>query len=110
MGKYESGKYKLYNVRAAAMWKFREALDPEHGDDLRLPRDPELKADLVAHRWRLTPRGIQVKPKQEVKETLGRSPDCADAVFLANWQSSDVGGWDDVDDVGSVEDYESQWA
>lgn len=34
-------------------------------------------------KWRLTPRVIQVEPKEEIKERLGRSPDCGEAVTYA---------------------------
>jgi hypothetical protein len=48
----KSGKFKFVNKRAEAYWKFREALDPKTGDDIALPPDPELKADLCAPRWK----------------------------------------------------------
>jgi hypothetical protein len=39
---------------------------------------------LVAIRWRATSNGkIQIEPKEELKNRLGRSPDRADAVVLA---------------------------
>lgn len=79
----KSGKFNLVNKRAEAYWKFREALDPQSGDDIALPPDPELKADLCAPRWKLTARGIQVESKDEIIERLKRSPDCGDAVVLA---------------------------
>jgi hypothetical protein len=76
---------KFRNVRAAAYWKFREALDPQHGEDLALPPDPELVADLCAAKWTLSTAGIQIEDKDEIKERIGRSPDCADAVVLAHY-------------------------
>lgn len=82
----KSGRYKLRNVRAEAYWTLREALDPEHGDDLALPDDRELLADLCAAHWKLTAAGIQVEAKEEIAARLGRSPDCADAVALAHLQ------------------------
>lgn len=78
----KSGKYKLINIRAAAYWKFREALDPDTGEDIALPPDAELLADLTAPRYKKTPRGIQIESKDEIKKRLGRSPDCGDAVVL----------------------------
>jgi len=45
-----SGKFGFGNVRAWLAWKLREALDPDLGDDMALPPDPELKADLTAPR------------------------------------------------------------
>jgi len=79
----KSGKFQMVNKRAEAYWKFREALDPVTGDDIALPPDPELKADLCATRWKLTVRGIQVESKDEIVQRLKRSPDCADAVVLS---------------------------
>lgn len=80
-----SGKFKLRNVRAAAYWALREALDPVHGDDLALPPDPELFADLIAPRWKVTVAGILIEDKEEIKARLGRSPDCADAVVIGHY-------------------------
>lgn len=77
-----SGLYKLVNVRAATYWKFREALDPDNGEDIALPPDSELLADLTAVRYKKTPRGIQIEEKDAIAKRLGRSPDCGDAVVL----------------------------
>ena len=79
-------KYRLTNVRAAMYWRLREALDPESGDELMLPPDPELLADLTAARFEVRASGIVVEPKDKIKERLGRSPDCADAVALASYR------------------------
>jgi hypothetical protein len=66
------------------MWRLREALDPDKGENLALPPDTELKADLCAPRWKLTAQGIQIELKDEVKKRIGRSPDKGDAVILAS--------------------------
>lgn len=94
----ESGQYtadrqlKFPNKRAEAMWRFREALDPEQlgGSKIALPPDPILLADLTGPRWKLTSRGIQIESKDELKkpERLGRSPDRGDAVIMA-WSEGD---------------------
>jgi hypothetical protein len=34
-----------------AYWRLREALDPHTGDNLALPPDAELEADLKAPKW-----------------------------------------------------------
>jgi hypothetical protein len=78
----KTGKYGMVNVRAEAYWRLREALDPQHGDDMALPPDPELLADLTAAKYEITPRGIKVEPKDQIAERLSRSPDCGDAVAL----------------------------
>jgi hypothetical protein len=83
-----SGKFKFMNVRAAAYWALREALDPDFGDGLMLPDDAELKADLCAPNWELRPSGILVESKQDIISRIGRSPDKGDAVALANWIGS----------------------
>lgn len=79
-----SGKFRLRNVRAWAYWSLREALDPRSGNELALPDDRELLADLCAHRYTLTAAGIGIEAKDEVKKRIGRSPDCGDAVALAH--------------------------
>ena len=71
------------NKRAETWWKFREALDPAYGSGLALPPDPQLRADLTSPTWKLTPRGIQIESKDEIRKRLGRSPDRGDAVVLA---------------------------
>lgn len=78
-----NGNLKFKNIRAAAYWKLREALDPAHGDGLALPDDPELREELCAPRFEVTAQGIQIEPKDAIKQRLGRSPDKADAVALA---------------------------
>ncbi len=79
-----SRKYRLTNVRTAMYWLLREALDPETGDNLALPPDPELLGDLTSCRFEVRASGIVVEAKEHLKERLGRSPDCADAVALAH--------------------------
>jgi hypothetical protein len=71
------------NKRAETWWKFREALDPSYGNGLALPPDPQLRADLTSPTWKLTPRGVQIESKDEIRKRLGRSPDRGDAVVLA---------------------------
>jgi hypothetical protein len=71
------------NLRAELWWRMREALDPDTGDNLALPPDPELLSDLCAPKWQLTVRGIKVQDKEEIKKLIGRSPDRGDAVVMA---------------------------
>lgn len=79
-----TGKLKFKNNRAYFMWRFREMLDPDKGENLELPPDPELKADLCAPHWKLTAQGIQIEQKDEVKKRIGRSPDKGDTVILTS--------------------------
>lgn len=75
----------FFNKRAEVYWRFREALDPaqDGGSHIALPDDAKLVSDLTAPRFKITTRGIQITPKTEVVETLGRSPDRGDAVVMA---------------------------
>jgi len=79
----KSKTFKFRNIRAAAYWKLREALDPTNGDDFALPLDPELKEELCAPRFFVTSAGIQIEDKDEIKKRIKRSPDKADALALA---------------------------
>ena len=85
-GQYDkaTGRLKFRNRRALSHWRFRESLDPVTGDKIALPPDPELKADLCAPLWKLTPAGIQIEEKDEIKKRIGRSPDRGDAVIYAS--------------------------
>ncbi len=79
-----SRKYRLTNTRTAMYWLLREALDPETGDNLALPPDQELMGDLTAPRFEVRASGIVVEAKEKIKERIGRSPDCGDAVCLSH--------------------------
>ena len=83
--KTRDGQLGFVNKRAEAYWKFREELDPnqEGGSAICLPNDAQLRADLCSARWTLTPRGIQINSKVDIKKELKRSPDRADAVVMA---------------------------
>lgn len=79
------GSLKFVNKRSAALWLFREALDPGQpgGSPIALPQDPVLVADLTAPTFEVTPNGIKAEPKEKVCERLGRSTDRGDAVVMA---------------------------
>lgn len=84
-GKTKDGQLAFANKRALAYWRFREELDPdqEGGSAIALPPDSELRADLAAPTWRLTPRGIVIESKDDLRQRLGRSPGKGDAVVMA---------------------------
>lgn len=79
----KSGKLGFVNRRAEWWWKFREALDPDSGDDIALPPDRELLADLTAPTWRLRMNGIQIESKDEIVARLQRSPDKGESLVYA---------------------------
>jgi hypothetical protein len=107
-----SKKLAFYNKRAELLWLLREALDPETGENICLPRDNRLKAELCAARWKLVPpiagdlskKGrIQVESKDDIKERIGRSPDLADAVCYC-WanQNTEFQPFDHLIDVRDI--------
>ncbi len=90
----KSGKMKMRNMRAEMYWKMREALDPEHGDDLMLPPGQEVVADLCAARYTVSTAGILIESKDDIKKRLGRSPDVGEALMLAHLHPEMVGTQD----------------
>jgi hypothetical protein len=76
------------NTRSAAIWRFREALDPNQpgGSPIALPDDPELVADLTAPTYKIENNTIKIEPKVKVVERIGRSTDKGDAVVMAWFQ------------------------
>jgi hypothetical protein len=79
-----TGTLTFVNKRAEAYWRIREALDPDGDILLALPPDRELEVELKAPRFEMRARGIQIESKDDISERLGRSPDKADAVVIAN--------------------------
>lgn len=86
-GTDRSGRLRFANVRAEAYWRMRELLDPTAGSDVSLPDDRELLSDLTAAHWELRTGKIYLESKAEIKDRIGRSPDCGDAVVLAFYGS-----------------------
>lgn len=91
-------KLGFFNKRSEMLWTLREMLDPDYGQNVALPPDNRLKAEICAHRWKVRPPSIrqqtkmghlalkgqiQVWEKDEVKDLIGRSPDRCDALLLA---------------------------
>ena len=75
------GKMTFTNKRSAALWGFREALDPGQpgGSPISLPPKPRLLSDLTAPTFSVTPRGIKAESKEDVCARLGRSTNDGDA-------------------------------
>lgn len=88
----KSGKIGFVNLRAYLYWKLREALDPEGDILLALPPDPELLGDLRATKWELTARGVKIIDKDDIRDRIGRSPNCADAVMLTMFEQEVLRG------------------
>ena len=82
------------NLRAECYWRVRELLDPSSGREAVLPNDPELLGDLSSPRWSMQTNGIKIESKEDIKQRIGRSPDCGDAVTLAYY----AGGNPSMDD------------
>jgi hypothetical protein len=102
-----SGTFTFPNVRSAAWWKLREALDTTFQPTLCIPPGDDLEADLAAPRWRLLSGGkILVEPKEETIKRLGRSPDLGDTVVMSEWHAS--GEWD-ASKEGSAEEYSREY-
>lgn len=83
VAKAREGKLGFANLRAEMFWRFREALDPEEGDDIMLPPDPRLLAELTAVRYRIRGTDILVESKDDIRKRLGTSTDEADAFIMA---------------------------
>lgn len=74
------------NKRAEWVWRFREALDPERGENIALPPGREIIAELTAFRERRNPDSrsvIQIEPNEDIVKRIGRSPDIAWSLFFA---------------------------
>lgn len=80
-----TGTFKFANKRAQWYWEMREVLDPMSGNDICLPPDNQLKADLCAPTYDLKNQNvIQVEGKKHIIKRLGRSTDRGDTVVYAN--------------------------
>jgi len=80
-----SGAQTFRNLRSAAVWHFRELLDPAYGSIVALPNDTRLLEDLTSYRYYPTQGGIALEEKGQAKRRLQRSPDAGDAVVMAGW-------------------------
>lgn len=84
VGRTKDRQLGFKNKRAEAVWKFREALDPdqEGGSPIALPPDTELRSDLAALTYEVGPNGIVIGAKEKLRDLLGRSPGKGDAVVM----------------------------
>jgi hypothetical protein len=79
----KSGKLQFKNLRSELWWRMREQLDPDNDTGIALPPDQELLADLCAPEWEMDGKYIKVESREQIIERIGRSPDSATAVILA---------------------------
>lgn len=79
----KTGRYQFANLRSEQWWQFREALDPNSGENIALPPSRQLRVDLCAPRYSIRAGKIVVESKDDVKKRIGRSTDYADAHLLA---------------------------
>lgn len=105
--KDKTGRLGMANLRAEAYWRLQEALDPDKGGKLALPDDADLITEICAVHWQPRSGKVQLEPKDDIKERIGRSPDKADAVAMCMLGGRPVdGGWVSAEDAGQVE---SSW-
>lgn len=83
VGTDRSGLLRFLNQRSELWWRLRESLDPESNQGIALPPDPQLLADLTAPKWEMQGRVIKVESREDIHKRIGRSPDRASAVILA---------------------------
>lgn len=79
----QNGMLQFANLRAMMYWRFREALNPENGENICLPPSHALRIELCEGRWQLASGKVQMEAKDQIKKRLKRSPDLADAVVQA---------------------------
>lgn len=79
----KSGRLRFFNLRSQLWWQMREALDPVNNTGIMLPPVRQLLLDLTAPKWKLSAGKVQVESREEVVKRIGRSPDYASALILA---------------------------
>ena len=89
-GTDKSGRLRFFNLRSQLWWQMREALDPSSNTGIALPNDPRLLADLTAPKWCLRGSIVQVESRDEIVKRIGRSPDYASAVILAQMDTPKI--------------------
>lgn len=84
-------KQRFYNMRAQVHWHLRDLFKPDGNgkSQISIPNDPELKKQLEEIRYKYSSeRKIKLEAKEEMKKRLGVSPDKADALALAFWNTT----------------------
>jgi len=76
----KASRAELKNMRAEMYWNLKEKLQL----GLKLPNDRDLLMELTNIQYLFDSAGrLYLEPKDKIKQRLGRSPDCADAVALS---------------------------
>lgn len=74
------------NLRGEAVYSLAQAMDRgEMKIYDQISTLETLREDLMAHEYETEERRILIKPKQEIKDVLGRSPDHAESFYIAFW-------------------------
>jgi hypothetical protein len=71
------------NLRSQMWWIAREDL---RLNEIALPEDEDLIADLVAPKWKMLKNQIVVETKKDIKKRLGHSTNLGDAFVYWNWK------------------------
>lgn len=82
--------FRFHDLRSELWWRMREALDPKQEHPLAIPYDDtRLAEELAAPHYELR-RGdiVKIQEKDEIRKSLHRSPDAAEALMFALYVSS----------------------
>ncbi len=85
-------KEKFMNLRAQIFWNLRSLFKPDKNgqSQISIPDDVGLKKELSEIRYKYgSERKIKIEAKEEMKKRLGNSPDKADALALAFFDTSE---------------------
>jgi hypothetical protein len=78
-----TGELQFANMKSYLYWAVRDWLNPQFNSNAMLPPDDELIQELNAHTYSYQSNGkIVVCSKDDVKTTIGRSPDKSDALTM----------------------------
>lgn len=78
-----TGQHRFVNMRAYLFWCVRDWLNPKNNTGAMLPPDTLFEEEATEIRWFFRSDGkIQIEPKEDIKNRIGRSTDRFDA--LAN--------------------------
>lgn len=89
----EEMKGKFFNLRAQISWNLRDLFKPDKTgqSQISIPDDGELRRQLGEIRYKYSSeRKIKIEAKEEMKKRLGVSPDKADALALAFFDTTEM--------------------